>query len=239
MDIESAKRKVQKLMAVAKSGSGASEGEADNALRQAEFLMRQFSIEAAECIGTAAQSNFDWANSFAPYGIPRQPAKSVPMWYQFIGTSVANFTDTIARMHHKSDEGYGLGFYGERSETLFAVWLLTYLRDTVWRVAAKQKDLPRAAREEFRKAMAMRLCQRMRQLRLERDVELSKPSSGTALIVVSDKLALRDQEFGAPKYSKKKVNLTNAEAAARGRASAENVGFSRVISSNNNGRIAA
>lgn len=239
MDLESAKRKVQKLMAVAKSGSGASEGEADNALRQAEFLMRKFSIEAAECVGTAAQSNFDWGNNFAPYGIPRQPAKSCPQWFNWLSTGVAHFTDTIVRLHHSVEQGYGVGYYGEVSDTLFAVWLVTYLRDTVWREMRKQKDLDRIQKEDFRKAMVMRLTARMKELRTERDKELGSAGTGTALVIVTDKLTLRDQEFGAPQYHKSKANIRDHGAASRGREVADKVGLSRVIQQPNNTRIQA
>ena len=74
----------------------------------------------------------------------------------------------------------------------------------------------------------MRLSRRMRDLRKERDV-VFKAGTGTALVVVSDKLAKRDAEFGAAKYKSSKVSLTNAAAAAMGREAANKVGLNKVV----------
>jgi hypothetical protein len=127
MDKEQALRKAQKLMAVAMDGRGNGH-EAERALAQAETLMRKFGIEQAEIASTKAASDFDWAEAFHPYGPPKNPAKSCPRWFQFISTGVANFTDTIVRLHYDPALGYGVGFYGDRADTLFAQWLTGYLK---------------------------------------------------------------------------------------------------------------
>lgn len=80
----------------------------------------------------------------------------------------------------------------------------------------------------------------MKALREERNEALAKSGTGTALVVVTDKLALRDQEFGAPKYGKpKQVNITSREGAMRGRAAADRVGFNKVIDGNNKTMVTA
>ena len=117
MDKEQAIRKAQKLMAVAMDGRGNGH-EAERALAQAETLMRKFGIEQAEIASTRAASDFDWAEAFHPYGPPKNPAKSCPRWFQFISTGVANFTDTIVRLHYDPAQGYGVGFYGDRHQLL-------------------------------------------------------------------------------------------------------------------------
>lgn len=144
MDIESAKRKVAKLIAIAKEGSGATEGEADNALRQAEALMRKYDIEAGECVTAEAKPNFDWSSCFTPYGNKYHVAASLPIWYQAMAVGVANFTDTICRAHTNREQGMGCGFYGEQADVIFAVWLTDYLKETVQRTAVAHKDLSRA-----------------------------------------------------------------------------------------------
>jgi len=106
---EDAIKKAQKLMAVAQDGRG-NENEAERALAQAEFLMRKFGIEQAEVVGSAARVDFDWTNDFAPYGVPRQPAKSCPTWADWVAVGVAVFTDTIVRRHYNPERGYGWGF---------------------------------------------------------------------------------------------------------------------------------
>jgi hypothetical protein len=236
MNREDAIKKAQKLMAVAGDGRG-NDNEAERALAQAEALMRKFGIEQAEVVGAASQG-FDWANDFAPYGVPRQPAKSVPLWADFVAVGVAIFTDTIVRKHYKADKGYGHGFYGERSDVMFAVWLQTYLRDIVWREvkkAAKEHGWGRVESEDFRKAMSTRLQARMKALRAERDKEFaaavdSRGETGTALVIVSDKLVKRDAEFGEQKFGKtQQVSVRSASAIAAGREAGNRVGFNRVV----------
>lgn len=222
-----AKDKVAKLMALAKN-SAATESEAERALAQAESLMRKFGIDQAECLLTGESAQFDWASQFTPYGNKYHQAASIPLWYQFVATGIANFTDTIVRVHHDKNAGMGVGFYGERSDIAFAIWLMDYLRDTVQSTAASYKELSRSDREAFRKGMATRLAKRMRDLRKERDAAY-QASTGTALVVISDKLAKRDAEFGAASYKSSKVSVTNAVAAAMGREAANKVGFNRPV----------
>jgi hypothetical protein len=236
MDKDQAIRKAQKLMAVAMDGRG-NDNEAERALAQAETLIRKFGIEQAEIASTKASIDFDWADAFHPYGPPKNPAKSCPKWFQFISTGVANFTDTIVRMHYDSTQGYGVGFYGDRADTLFARWLVGYLKANVWdalNVAHRQHpEWSRSDMEDFRKAMAARLSSRMRDLRRERDAEFAAAANsqgtGTALVLVTDKLARRDAEFGSPKYKHSRIVLRDQIAARKGHLAGEQVGFAKPI----------
>src|SRR5574343_408338 len=228
MNYEDAKKKAQKLMAMAKDQRG-NENEAERALAQAESLMRKFGIEAGELTESAASKDFDWGSDFAPYGWGGRPAKSTPKWAQYIATGVAVFTDTIARLHVSRELGHGVGFYGERSDTIFAAWLQVYLRDSVLKEAAKQKDLTRVEREEFKKAMASRLSARMRELRRERDKIFAESGTGTALVVISDKLAKREEQFGTENYKNSNVRYTSSDALTRGQEAGNKVGFNRPL----------
>lgn len=237
MDKEQAIRKTQKLMAIVMDGRG-NENEAERALAQAESLMRKFGIEQAEIASAEAAADFDWANAFHAYGTPQNPAKSCPRWFQFISTGVATFTDTIARLHYDPALGYGVGFYGDRADTLFAQWLVGYLKDNV-RSALNhtRKDHPewgRTEAEDFRKAMAAKLSSRMKDLRRERDVEFavapSRMGTGTALVLVNDKLNQRDAEFGSPKYRPSRIELRDQTAAHKGSLAGDKVGFAKPLS---------
>lgn len=238
MDKDQAIRKAQKLMAVAMDSRG-NENEAERALVQAEALIRKFGIEQADIASTDAASNFDWADAFHAYGPPRNPAKSCPKWFQIISTGVATFTDTIVRLHYDAVHGYGVGFYGARSDTLFAQWLVGYLKSSVWNaLSSAHRQHPHWSRvemEDFRKAMAARLSWRMRDLRRERDTEFAAAPSvqgvGTAMVLVTDKLARRDAEFGAPKYKNTRIVVRDGNAAERGSAAGDQVGFSKPIRS--------
>jgi hypothetical protein len=239
MDKDQAIRKAQKLMAVAQDGRG-NDHEAERALAQAEALIRKFGLEQAEIAGTAAASDFDWTDAFHAYGPPKNPAKSCPKWFQFIGTGVAYFTDTIARLHYDATLGYGIGFYGDRADTLFAQWLAGYLKASVWEALnAAHRQHPewsRSEMEDFRKAMASRLSSRMRDLRRERDEEFAAASNpqgtGTALVIVTDKLTKRDAEFGSPKYRSARVMVRDQIAAHKGTLAGDQIGFAMPISEN-------
>lgn len=242
MDRDSALRKAQKLMAMAQDGRG-NDNEAERALAQAEALMRKFGIEASE-VATETPVEYDWGSGFAPYGVPRQPAKSVPSWYGIVAMGVAKFTDTLVKQQYSTDKGYGVGFFGEASDVLFAVWLVTYLRDAVWRETKKYGG-DRKANGDFRHAMACRLQARMYALRAERDEAYraatnSSGQTGTALVIVSDKLAKRDAEFGAQEAKPAKREYRDLSATFAGRSAGDKVGFNRPVgSSSNDRRIAA
>lgn len=236
MDKDQAIRKAQKLMAVAMDSRG-NENEAERALAQAEALIRKFGIEQAEIASTTAATDFDWTDAFHAYGPPKNPAKSCPKWFQIISTGVATFTDTIVRMHYDASLGYGVGFYGDRADTLFAQWLVGYLKGRVWdALTIAHREHPKWSRiemEDFRKAMAVRLSSRMRDLRRERDAEFAAAPSlqgaGMALVLVTDKLAQRDAEFGAPKYKNTRVAVRDPLAAHKGSLAGDQVGFSKPI----------
>lgn len=238
MDKDQAIRKAQKLMAVAMDSRG-NGNEAERALAQAEALIRKFGLEQAEIANTEAALDFAWAEAFHAYGTAQNPAKSCPRWFQIVSTGVATFTDTIVRLHYDAVHGYGVGFYGERSDTLFAQWLVGYLKEHVWSALKRtRKDHPEWTRieaEDFRKAMAVRLSTRMKDLRRSRDVEFAaapnRSGTGTALMLVTDKLARRDAEFGAPKYKTSQVQVRDRTAAQKGSLAGDKVGFAKPIES--------
>ena len=238
MDKDQAIRKAQKLMAVAMDGRG-NDNEAERALAQAETLIRKFGIEQAEIASAEASMDFEWADAFHAYGPPQNPARSCPRWFQIISTGVATFTDTIVRLHYDTAQGYGVGFQGDRADTLFAQWLVGYLKSNVWAaLAGARKDHPewgRSEAEDFRKAMAGRLSTRMRDLRRERDVAFSaapnRRGTGTALVLVTDKLARRDALFGTPKYKNARVDLRDQTAAHKGRLAGDQLGFAKPLQS--------
>ena len=87
--------------------------------------------------------------------------------------------------------------------------------------------------EDFRKAMASRLSARMLALRRERDVEFAaapnRQGTGTALVIVTDKLARRDAEFGAPKYRNTRIGVRDRTAAHKGSLAGDKVGFAKPL----------
>ncbi len=72
----------------------------------------------------------------------------------------------------------------------------------------------------------------MTQLRKERDVAMKEAvtKTGTALMVVQNKLALRDAEFGKQKIRNQRTKFAS-QGFNQGRAAAERVNFNRPIGS--------
>ena len=59
----------------------------------------------------------------------RRRRLSTTMQIQFEpGRVDSNFTDTIVRLHYDPAQDYGVGFYGDRADTLFAQWLAAISR---------------------------------------------------------------------------------------------------------------
>jgi len=151
----------------------------------------------------------------------------------------SDFTDTIVRLHYDPALGYGVGFYGDRADTLFTQRLVGYLKVSVWQTLnAAPRQHPewnRSDMEDFRKAMAARISSRMRDLRRERDAEFAAaPTSqgaGMALVLVTDKLAKRDAEFGSPKNNYSIVKVRDRMAAHKGSLAGDQVGFAKPIPS--------
>ena len=87
--------------------------------------------------------------------------------------------------------------------------------------------------EDFRKAMAARLSSRMRDLRQERDAEFAAAANsqgtGTTLVIVTDKLAKRDAEFGSPKYRQSRITVRDRMAAHKGGLAGDQVGFAKPL----------
>jgi hypothetical protein len=69
----------------------------------------------------------------------------------------------------------------------------------------------------------------MKDLRRERDAEFAaapnRHGTGTALILVNDKLTRRDAEFGTSKYKSARVAMRDPTAAHKGSLAGDKVGF--------------
>jgi len=229
MDITTAKEKVRKLFAIADTNSGASPQEMETALRHAEALMRKHNIQMAEVLDSGKQIDFNWDSGFFAFGENGKVVQSNPIWFQWLGTGIARFTDTICRQTRLPGQGIGLSFYGEESDVAFALWLAGYLKDSIRRGTRDAKCGSKEGRETFRRSMAVALCHRMAKMREDR--EQSQKQAGTALVVVNQKIALRDQEFGGENYRKTRssVVIHDENAATKAWHAAQKVTLSRVI----------
>lgn len=229
MDINEARAKIMKLMAMAQDKDGASAQEVETALRHAESLMRKHGIDASTLTpDQIASTKFNWESGYYAFGRDGKPTSKNPQWFGWLACAVANFTDTIVVSACDPHLGYGVSYKGDEEDVVFALWLIGYLKDAI-RKATREASLSSATqRETFRKSMSLGLCNRMRDLRKERQAAFA--STGTALVVVSDKLAKRDEFFGGPKYKQTKgITLRDQEAAGKGMQAAQKVQFNRPL----------
>jgi len=226
------KSKIRKLLAMASDIRG-NEHENETAMRMADRLMRQHNIDVADIEGsTGKQTQYQWGSVIIPVGEQAKACNWSPMWMGFLGVGVGRFTDCRASWFNHHVYHRCMKFEGDAVDLEYAAWLYKMLRDTGY---AESKSVSGAHRETFRKSFAIRLCDRMRTLRAERDVAMRAAvtkTGSTALVVVQNKLALRDKEFGKQRIRNSRNSVRYAsEGFTAGRSAAEKVNFNRPIGS--------
>ena len=234
---DAARAKIEKLMAMANDGRG-NEFEAEAALRQAEKLMRKHGIDAAELQDrTGAAPVYSWGAILVPAGAPK-PVSTAVGWLGTIGVGIAKFTDTIVRWERHPLYGMCLSFRGDAFDVEFAVWLAKHLRDDARRQSAAFFG-SRTEREDFRRAYAGRIHERMAQAARERREAFKTAGTGTALVVVDNKLALRDAHFGGGnEFCNGRGRRYNPYAREAGRAAGDRAGINRPVSGPGSGQRA-
>ena len=221
--------RIKKLLAMANDSRG-NEHENETAMRMAERLMRQHNIDVADLeASTGKKTIYNWRSVIIPVGEKAKPCNWSPMWMGFLGVGVGRFTDCRASWMDHPEFQRCMKFEGDETDIEYAAWLFKMLRDHGY---SESKSVVGNHRETFRKAYALRLCERMTQLRKERDVAMKEAvtKTGTALMVVQNKLALRDAEFGKQKIRNQRTKFAS-QGFNQGRAAAERVNFNRPIGS--------
>ena len=238
---EAAKDKIAKLMAMA-THEGSNDQEAETALRQAEAMMRKHGIDAAELQDRTGQKPvYQWSTVHVPAGAPR-PIQNAPLWFGWIFSEIGRFTDTKVGYAMIHPHGVCATFKGDATDVEYAVFLCKHLRDDCRRQARAFQPEPMYGwngqqenakqRENFKKGYASRVTGRMRALRAERDNALRAvvTSTGTALVIVQQKIALRDAEFGKQTYGRSR-STSMGNGAEAGRRAGDRASFSRPIGS--------
>lgn len=234
-DTQDIKEKIAKLMAMAKDDRG-NEFECEAALRQATKLMRLHNIDLAEISArTGTKLVYNWSTVNVPLN-PKTPQSTTSMWIGSLAVGIAQLTDCKASYNDlKGQFGMCIKLEGDAIDVQYAVYLLKHLRDTIRATSAAAPFATKADRETFRRAMVSRLCERMQAMRAESDAELRRTeltSGGTALVLVSQKIALRDAQFGKARYSHKgSSRYASHSTASAGRSAADKVGFGRPVGS--------
>lgn len=238
-DLESVKEKVAKLMAMGTDGRG-NEFEAEIALRQAEALMRKHGIDVAMLQdSTGAKPIYNWKSVHVPVH-PKRAVKDAPLWFGWILVGVGRFTDTKVAYAAAAPHGLCAKFAGDEVDVEFAVYLCKHLRDECRNLSSLLTGA--VERETFRRGYASRVRSRMTNMRRERDAALREAvtSTGTALVVVEDKLALRDEQFGKQEYGRggrAGIGGGSSNAFAAGRAAGDRASFARPVGHTSQARL--
>jgi hypothetical protein len=219
--------RIKKLLSMANHERG-NEHEQETAMRMANKLMLQHGIDAADLeAATGKASTYTWTSTTIPVGERATRMVWRPLWTGFLGYGIAQFTD--CKLTSVDDQTYGVcvKFQGDEADVEFAGWLFKKLRDFGY---AESKSVAGRHRNTFLKAYSMRVGDRMKKLRAERDAAMKAAvtKSGTALIVVQNKLMLRDAEFGRQRVRTTRVKFAS-DGYVQGRAAGNRANFNRPI----------
>jgi hypothetical protein len=223
------KDRINKLLAMANDTRG-NEHENEVAMRMAERLMRQHNIDVADLeASTGQKAAYSWNSITIAVGQQAARATWRPMWIGFLGLGVGKFTDCRTTWVEDAAYGHCIKFEGDATDLEYAAWLFKKLRDLGY---AESKSVAGKHRETFRKSYAIRLQERMRILRAERDQAMKEAvtKTGNALMIVNNKLALRDAQFGRQGVRNSRANL-GSQGFHEGRNAADRANFGRPLGS--------
>lgn len=155
--------KIKKLLALARDGRGNLQ-EAETALRQAQALMRKYSIDESEAIGQELEVDGDaLMREYASYGKRTAGSKSVkqmPRYTGFVAWGIGKLYDCNVLKVNRYDPvthqpiGEFILFAGYRMDVQVACWTFEYLCECVERgyrnfeAAVRNRDL-KVLTEEF------------------------------------------------------------------------------------------
>ena len=222
------KERINKLLAMAKH-ERSNEHEAETAMRMAERLMREHNIELADLEASSGRATqYNWTAVILPCGeYADKPVWWMPQWLGYLSFGVAKFSDCKAEQYNDATHKRCIRFCGDAADIEYAAYLFKMMRDTGYR---ESRTVRGNFRETFRKSFALRLCSRMETLRKERNtaMQAAKTSTGTALMVVNRKLALRDEQFGSQKVRTANPKL-GSDGFRQGAAAADRVQINRPL----------
>jgi hypothetical protein len=201
-------------------------------MRLAMKLMTKYAIEQAEIADATSDKRvrFEWSEVLIPAD-PVNGTSSTVGWIGSMAVDIAKFTDCKADWRRHPAYGYCIRYQGEIMDVEYAGYLTKHLRDTIRRQSAKFVG-GRKEREDFRRGMVNRIGQRMTELKRAMKEELRATpagNAGTALVIVDQKIALRDEQFGKFKTSKSYSRSAGAFAFGAGSAAGDKVGLGRPV----------
>lgn len=213
-ELESVKRRVKKLLALAKSPY---ENEAISAIRKANELMAEYNLTQAEFTGYINKSV--------------KSTKRAVKWR----TVLANAVENLYATYHFRDVNTGeFVFYGEELDVFMATEMFSYLVKTIDRMANQniRKNAKHHYRQSYRDGVARRLWDRMNEL--GQQCSWRNPKE---LVAQQKQIAEFVEKQVAIETSKKKFEKANPTAFSKGNNDANGINLSRQMTGSGTRRI--
>lgn len=198
--------KIKKLIAFASDDRG-NPHEIARAAAQAEAMLRKHNLEMTDVIIEELKSDIDAISEstvFLRYRKNKRYTK-LPDWAQWISVRVAELLDCHCDLRHIRNEAgqieAAVRFVGYHTDLVVCSWMLDFILAEVFRAAQNTPGINgvRAALS-FRHGASEIICQRLSELKRQKDSEYAGHSTGTSLVVY--KRAAIEAKFGAFKYGK-------------------------------------
>ena len=228
--------KIRALLALSRN-EGATEAESMLAAERASEMMSKYAIATADLEAlTPGSVKESW-------GFRRRDVADSTHVVRYCLLAIGRFTDTIPTWYRVNDSAGNLvklqiAFFGTRVDTEIAHWLVDMIRATIDRetsqyVASVKGEIHgKTARISFSQGMALRVSERLAEIKDAQDERVGRTLGSTALVV--NKIAERNEAAkGAgmnPEHKAKDKSVKlDPRAGDAGKAAAERVQFNTAI----------
>jgi hypothetical protein len=218
----------EKISALLKKtiANGASESEAMSAMSHASKLMKEHGVTLAD-IQNKTEASTDFIKKHVNEG-----EKNLNSFDSLIATSIAKYTDTKVWNDKSQQRVSKLMFFGYRVDVELAEYIREVCNmafDYEWKKFSRTLPNGRRAkaRKSFQIGMAIRISQRLMELKAENNSETNESRS---LVIVKTQLvesAYRNMNMKLGKAGTIRYSANNAFEA--GKSAAENVRFNRAV----------
>lgn len=231
-DLDAVMRRIAKLLAIA-NDERANPGEAAAAAAMAEKAMRKYQLDHADVIERELRSKkpdlFDMAvfANMKRDDPKRPPLRKNPAWGQILAVAIAQLNDChvmqgLALNKFKRLDS-ALIFMGYRPDVQVCSWTFDYVVTAciagVKRFNDERKRLgipDKVATANYRQGFIFAVVEALQNMKLSKDRE--QASSSRALVLVSTKLKVIEEQYGTPNYVQRKSGARyDDEAMERGR----------------------
>jgi hypothetical protein len=219
-NLESVKRRVQKLLAIAEH-ERSDPNEAAAAAGMAEKIMRKYQLDYADVIMAALKKGDDLstADIVCTAKTNGTKTKTVSPWVGMLAVAVANLNECGCKAGWTETSEACVRFFGYTADVQLSSWTLGYLVETTNRLCNEYKKTEdyaiggRQVLNGYRQGVSIGIVQSLKALTKAKKAEI-QTSTGTSLMVVKqDAIAAKYGEF---KTRAAKSNVSRGESFFHG-----------------------